>query len=327
MWNLYARLFTLLDRILPIDVADWTCSWTSSQTKKDHQEDETCPAIAQKNMVVKPQSTSTDVLEASLLTSACNPIRPSTTTTATATTTAQNDTDTKATAWHQKKFNQAQLQSKFPLQRAGVLSQRAKSLLKRQMLKERVQVTRNQPQQQQQGSTQTHFRSPSTSRIVSVATDARHREPLVTNDPYHLQRFIEPHQEHFDIALQEIQTGRKQSHWSWYFLVTPARYINGQMQGSLKNRYFSIKSEAEAVAFLRFPTIDGVNLRRNSMAILQALHEQLVRGETLHTVLAHDAPRAVSSVKLFHYVADRISDDELCQLCRAILGCVEAHET
>lgn len=33
---------------------------------------------------------------------------------------------------------------------------------------------------------------------------------------YNLDRFIKPHEKHYDIALSEIKEGRKKSHWMWY---------------------------------------------------------------------------------------------------------------
>lgn len=33
---------------------------------------------------------------------------------------------------------------------------------------------------------------------------------------YNIERFIEPHELYFSVALMEIKYGHKRSHWMWY---------------------------------------------------------------------------------------------------------------
>jgi uncharacterized protein (DUF1810 family) len=69
-------------------------------------------------------------------------------------------------------------------------------------------------------------------------------------DPYDLQRFVDAQRTSYNIALSEILNGHKRSHWMWY--VFP------QLEGlgfSATSRRYSIKSLAEAAAYLRHPLL------------------------------------------------------------------------
>jgi uncharacterized protein (DUF1810 family) len=74
--------------------------------------------------------------------------------------------------------------------------------------------------------------------------------PHGAGDSYNLSRFVEAQEQDHDQALSEIRRGRKQSHWMWY--------IFPQFDGlgfSATSRRYSIKSRAEAEAYLRHPTL------------------------------------------------------------------------
>jgi uncharacterized protein (DUF1810 family) len=69
-------------------------------------------------------------------------------------------------------------------------------------------------------------------------------------DPHNLSRFVQAQEYSYDQALSEIRSGRKQSHWMWY--------IFPQLEGlgfSPTSRRYSIKSIAEAEAYLRHPIL------------------------------------------------------------------------
>lgn len=69
-------------------------------------------------------------------------------------------------------------------------------------------------------------------------------------DPYDLSRFVEAQEHDYLQALSEIRSGRKRSHWMWY--------IFPQFDGlgfSPTSRRYSIKSVAEAEAYLRHPIL------------------------------------------------------------------------
>jgi uncharacterized protein (DUF1810 family) len=68
--------------------------------------------------------------------------------------------------------------------------------------------------------------------------------------PYNLNRFVEAQQGDYARALAEVRAGRKVSHWMWY--VFP------QIEGlghSPTARHYSIKSRAEAEAYLAHPVL------------------------------------------------------------------------
>jgi uncharacterized protein (DUF1810 family) len=70
------------------------------------------------------------------------------------------------------------------------------------------------------------------------------------HDPHSLGRFVLAQQSDYEQALAEIKSGRKQSHWMWY--------IFPQLDGlgfSSTSKWYSIKSIAEAEAFLNHPVL------------------------------------------------------------------------
>lgn len=69
-------------------------------------------------------------------------------------------------------------------------------------------------------------------------------------DPYSLDRFIQAQERDYDLALAEIEGGRKQSHWMWY--VFPQ--LAGLGVSSI-SKHYAIKSRAEAQAYLRHPVL------------------------------------------------------------------------
>jgi uncharacterized protein (DUF1810 family) len=65
-----------------------------------------------------------------------------------------------------------------------------------------------------------------------------------------LDRFLDAQKADYAIALPEIKSGRKRSHWMWY--------IFPQIQGlgfSETSKYYAIKDIAEAEAFLNHPIL------------------------------------------------------------------------
>ena len=77
----------------------------------------------------------------------------------------------------------------------------------------------------------------------------------VAGDPHNLGRFVQAQEHDYQRALSEISSGRKRSHWMWY--------IFPQFEGlgfSATSRRYSIKSVAEAEAYLSHPVL-GPRLR------------------------------------------------------------------
>lgn len=71
------------------------------------------------------------------------------------------------------------------------------------------------------------------------------------NDPYDLERFVQAQTHDFEIALAEITSGRKRSHWMWYIFPQFA----GLGFSAMSQRY-AIRSVAEAQAYLSHPMLE-----------------------------------------------------------------------
>lgn len=106
-----------------------------------------------------------------------------------------------------------------------------------------------------------------------------------------LERFIDAQHGDFDRALDEIEAGRKRSHWMWY--VFPQ--VNG-LGFSATSRRYAIRSVEEAKAFLTHPVL-GARYRQ----IVDAVWVQVVeRGVTLGGLFGSpDDAKLVSSLTLF----------------------------
>src|SRR4030095_17149474 len=57
------------------------------------------------------------------------------------------------------------------------------------------------------------------------------------DDPYNLERFVLAQRDDYELALSEIVTGRKRSHWMWYIFPQI-----GGLGSSAMSRPYSIKS-------------------------------------------------------------------------------------
>jgi uncharacterized protein (DUF1810 family) len=77
-----------------------------------------------------------------------------------------------------------------------------------------------------------------------------------------LNRFTEAQARDYQTALNEIQSGRKRSHWMWYIFPQVAGL--GMTETS---RYYGIKDVKEATAYLMHPEL-GVRLVKICEALL-----------------------------------------------------------
>jgi len=92
------------------------------------------------------------------------------------------------------------------------------------------------------------------------------------NDPYDLDRFVQVQTHNFDIALVEIASGRKRSHWMWYIFPQFA----GLGFSAMSQRY-AIRSAAEAQAYLNHPIL-GPRLMQCCKALLA------INGRSAHEI-------------------------------------------
>jgi uncharacterized protein (DUF1810 family) len=135
-----------------------------------------------------------------------------------------------------------------------------------------------------------------------------------------LDRFTQAQESPHDgyaAALHELQSGGKRGHWMWY--VFPQLAGLGSSEAS---RYFGIRDEAEAAAYLRDPV-----LRSRYRDVTAAVVEQLRRGMPVAVLMNSeiDARKLISSLTLFSHAAGRLSgeDEERADDCRTIAALAE----
>lgn len=165
---------------------------------------------------------------------------------------------------------------------------------------------------------------PSRSAATSTVTTDPVAKPVAVDDPFKLHRFCRISGSEFQSALDEIKTGRKESHWSWYFFPVPPFVVNGNEIGSQMNREWALRDKPPndlrgddaARAFLRFES-GGVNLRQRLIAMMSAVIDKLDQGvDPLTLVGEADDPKLRSSLRLFECVSRDGFDVEVNALCR-----------
>lgn len=110
------------------------------------------------------------------------------------------------------------------------------------------------------------------------------------DDPYYLQRFVIAQNEYgtYDSAVEELQRGRKETHWMWF--VFPQ--IAGLGQSSMA-REFAISSLEEAKAYLQHAVL-GPRLIECADLVLRT------RGGSAQQIFGGiDAQKLHSSMTLF----------------------------
>lgn len=111
---------------------------------------------------------------------------------------------------------------------------------------------------------------------------------MMETDPFNLQRFVSAQQKQYGAARDELQRGRKETHWMWF--VFPQIEGLGQSPNS---RLYAIKSAAEASHYLQHPVL-GARLRE-CVAILLGL-----TGRSAHEIFGWpDDAKLRSSMTLF----------------------------
>jgi uncharacterized protein (DUF1810 family) len=122
------------------------------------------------------------------------------------------------------------------------------------------------------------------------------REPRGSDDPYDLTRFVRAQVNDYEQALSEIRSGKKRTHWMWY--VFPQ--IDG-LAFSSTAKYYSIKSVAEAKAYLDHPIL-GPRLRECAKAVVR------VEGRSAIEIFGSpDDLKLRSCATLFACVSPRVS--------------------
>ncbi|CAE7742179.1 unnamed protein product [Symbiodinium pilosum] len=142
---------------------------------------------------------------------------------------------------------------------------------------------------------------------------------LESDDPFNIRRFADQQRKHFDTALQEVRNGQKKTHWIWYIFPTPPYVRNGEESGSPTNKFYAIRSDEEASAFLSFDE-DGICLRKNYVEMVQAVLQQLRMGTVALDLMGEaDEPKLRKSLQFFYGVAKQRKDRELQEACEEAL--------
>jgi uncharacterized protein (DUF1810 family) len=119
----------------------------------------------------------------------------------------------------------------------------------------------------------------------------------------------------YEVALAEIRSGQKQSHWIWYIFPQLA----GLGTSSLSQMY-AIDGADEAAEYLQDPV-----LSERLLTITIAVAERLNSGVPLATLMGSriDATKLMSSLTLFGRVAAALQKTEPCAAFGALADAAE----
>jgi uncharacterized protein (DUF1810 family) len=108
------------------------------------------------------------------------------------------------------------------------------------------------------------------------------------SDPHNLKRFTSAQKGVFDVALAELEDGRKRSHWIWFIFPQ----LDGLGRSSTA-QFYGIKGIEEARAYLAHPVL-GPRLEECARAVLS------VEGRTASEIFGYpDDIKLRSSMTLF----------------------------
>ncbi|MDE6329402.1 MAG: DUF1810 domain-containing protein [Muribaculaceae bacterium] len=113
----------------------------------------------------------------------------------------------------------------------------------------------------------------------------------MTYNNYNLERFLQAQEDVYPVALQELQEGRKRSHWMWY--VFPQLK---QLGRSYNAKFYGISGVEEARAYLDMPVL-GERLKEVAATILR-----LPTDNAVEVFGGIDSLKLKSSMTLFDYV-------------------------
>ena len=121
-----------------------------------------------------------------------------------------------------------------------------------------------------------------------------------------LTRFVLAHEEKFDSALLELETGQKTSHWMWY--IFPQMLGLGTSEMSIK---YAITDESEAIGYLQ-----NSLLFDHLAAVTKAIHRHVVvMNEQVLYILGSDIDviKLKSSLRLFSPLAKQLGDQKFSE--------------
>ena len=121
-----------------------------------------------------------------------------------------------------------------------------------------------------------------------------------------LTRFVFAHEEKYDSALLELETGQKTSHWMWY--IFPQMIGLGTSEMSIK---YAITDESEAIGYLQ-----NSLLFDHLAAVTKAIHGHVVvMNKQVLNVLGSDIDviKLKSSLHLFSQLAKQLRDQKFSE--------------
>jgi uncharacterized protein (DUF1810 family) len=120
---------------------------------------------------------------------------------------------------------------------------------------------------------------------------------------FNLQRFVQAQKKDYQLAKQELENGRKQSHWIWYIFPQ----LKGLGRSRMSQKY-DIENGDEACAYLDDPI-----LFERLHELLSIVKQQLEKGVSLVTLFngKTDAYKFTSSITLFNLAAKQLSDSSV----------------
>lgn len=127
---------------------------------------------------------------------------------------------------------------------------------------------------------------------------------------YDLERFVRAQETVFEVALAELRTGLKRSHWMWFIFPQ----LRGLGRSPLAQHY-GIHSFGEAVAYLEHPVL-GRRLRQCVEVVLA------LQGRSLRQVFGTpDDIKFQSSMTLFALTegADSVFQEALNRYCKGAM--------
>ena len=121
-----------------------------------------------------------------------------------------------------------------------------------------------------------------------------------------LTRFILAHEEKYESALLELETGQKTSHWMWY--IFPQMIGLGTSEMSIK---YAITDESEAIGYLQ-----NSLLFDHLAAVTKAIHGHVVvMNKQVINVLGSDIDviKLKSSLHLFSQLSKQLRDQKFSE--------------
>ena len=115
---------------------------------------------------------------------------------------------------------------------------------------------------------------------------------------YNLQRFVDAQEYEYPIALREIKSGGKRSHWIWY--IFPQQKGLGH---SYNSEFYGLDGIDEAKAYLEHPVL-GTRLREITNALFEHKGKKSIR-ELMGSSI--DVLKLKTSMTLF----DKVSPNDI----------------